>query len=199
MLRLKNIIEEIEPQYVVYTFIPDHINRDINYDRRLHVKCFEFSGTKPIFTFKNNQLKQVKKPQKYDVIDRFKLPLFLSMNYQNFREKSLIKSKKAQYITKEIINEISNLSIKYNAKDYYIYYDNIHGVSSSSWNNYLSNYMFNDDKKDRVLNFTNWAEDSQPAGTKYYVNDYDDYHPNATLSAEIAKRFIDKFGGDFYE
>lgn len=198
MLRLKSLIKEIDPTFVVYTFIPDHVNRDKNYDRRLHVKCFEFSGTKPVFVFENG-LKQIRKPQTYDVVDRFKTLLFLDLNWQIFREKMLTKDGKDIYFTKEIINEISNLSNEYAAKDYYIYFDNVYDISANNWNNYLSSYVFNPEDQNKILNFTNWAKDSKLPGVKYYVNSEDDYHPNASLSAEIAKRFVEKFKSEFID
>lgn len=199
MLRLKGFVEDFSPQYIVYTFIGDHINRDINYDRRLHVKCYRFSGTKPVFVVDKGKLKKIRKPQTYDKVDRFKTLLFLSMSYQNFQEQKLIKTGDSKIITKEIINEISKLAKENNAQDYYIYYDTTYNLSNNNWNDYLSAYMFGDSKEDRVLNFFNWASDSQFPGTKYYSNEDDDIHPNASLSAEIAKRFVDKFGGDFSE
>ncbi|MBT3249525.1 MAG: hypothetical protein HN846_04955 [Candidatus Pacebacteria bacterium] len=197
MAYLKIMIEKIRPSYVIYTFIQDHINRDINYDRRLHVKCFEFSGTKPVFTLKNNKLEQVKKPQEYKSVDRFKILLFLSMSYQNFLEKILMKNEVAIDITKAIINEVSNLSNENNARDYYIYYDTLYEASPNSWNDYLSSRVFGGVEKGKVLNFTNWADDSKKTGLKYYISSDDDYHPNASLSAEIAKKFVDKFGDEF--
>ncbi len=198
MVRLQNIISLIKPEYVVYTFIPDHINRNINYDRRLQAKCLQFSGTKPVFTVRNDRLIQIRSPHTYDYTDKYKSLLFLNLSYQAFNEKWLLKNNKAVGITKKLVEEISEISSQNNAKDYYIYYDIIFDKSPESWNEYLLNTIFLD-KKDKVLNFTNWAVDSKTMGTKYYVDSDDDYHPNASLSAEIAKRFVEKFNADLLE
>ncbi|AKM81067.1 MAG: hypothetical protein UT13_C0001G0105 [Candidatus Pacebacteria bacterium GW2011_GWF2_38_9] len=199
MIHLKNLISEIRPDFVVYTFIPDHINRDINYDRRIHVKCLDFNGTKPVFRIVDGQLKQIRKPKLYKTVDRFKLALFLDDIYQISKEREQIESGDAEKITKEIINQISELVRNNGAQDYYIYYDNVYDTSIYSYNDYLVKYIFDGDKEDKVFNFTNWAIDSQTKGKKYYVNDEDDYHPNASLSAEIAKGFFNKFKDHFLD
>jgi len=193
MLRLRSMINDIKPKHIVYTFNFDHINRDINYDRRLHIKCSEFAGTKPIFKIKDGGIYQTHFPQKYSITDRFRIPLFLSLSYQNYKEKSLTKSGKNQEITKAIIDDISTLANKHKAKDYYIYYDTTYDLSPDNANKHLSEYLFDSHKRQKVLNFTNWASDSQTTGTKYYTNEKDFMHPNASLSTKIAEQFVEKF------
>lgn len=194
---LRNYIDWLKPSYVVYTFIPDHIDRNINYDRRQHLKCYYFSGTKPVFSIRQGELVQIENPQKYILEDRFKTLLFLRSNYRLFREKKWDRSGFALEITQKLIQEIDNLSKNYGAKALYIYYDTAYGESEQNWNKFIMDKIFEKGKMERVLNFTNWAYDSQPAGTKYYVSDTDDIHPNSTLSAEIAKKFVEKFEEEF--
>lgn len=197
MLRLKEHIKGLNPEYVVYTFIPDDKNRNVNYDRRLHVKCFEFAGTKPLFSLEDNQLIQQAFPQKYSDTDRYKLPLFLSHSWQNFQEQQQQKNGKDIDLTRELIKEIKNISNQNKAKDYYIYFDTIYDTSSNNWNEYMAKKILSEDQLERTLMFTNWAVDSGNKGTKYFVNKNDDVHPNSSLSAVVAKKFVEKFAPDF--
>ncbi len=198
LLRLEKYIEDFSPEYVIYTFIVDDKNRNINYDRRLHFKCLEFAGTKPLFALSNGNIKQVLFPKKYEKVDRFKLPLFLSHSKQNLVEQLDMKYGQDIDLTKALIQEIENTSKHHHAKDFYIYFDTTYDLSENSQNNYLSKRIFSQDQLDRTLMFVNWAEDSSEKGLKYFVNSDDDIHPNASLSAVLAKKFVEKFGAQFY-
>lgn len=196
-LHLKELIDVVKPDFVVYTFIPDHINRDVNYDRRIHVKCFEFNGTKPVFELQDGVLNFYRLPKRYNEVDKLKIVLFLDNVLQLNRENKLLDSDSARSLTKATINEMSSLINSDGAEDFYIYYDTIYDDSADSYNDFLFDYIFDDDKKERVLNFTNWATDSSVKGTKYFVNESDNYHPNAILSNKIAEFFVEKFSADF--
>lgn len=194
LLRLEKYIEKYKPLYVVYTFIPDHINRNLNYDRRLHYACLRYAGTKPVFKVENGSLQYLKKPEKYENIDRFKVPLLLNLSYQNYFEKEMLESGEYMTIAQSIVDRMNEVSKKHGAEVYYIFYDTIYDTSFDNFNFILSENIFGGDESDHVLDFINWATDSSTKGTKYFVNKDDNYHPNASLSAEIAKRFVEKFG-----
>jgi hypothetical protein len=194
MLRLKEIINEVKPEFVVYTFIPDHINRDNNYDRRLHVDCFSFAGTKPVFNLENNDLKQIYYPKQYEEVDRIKLSLLFSNVFQVNFEKKMKNTGKDVAVTKEIVKELKQISQAAGAKNYFIYYDTTYNLSTDNYNYYLLQNIFNEEEGSKVLDFTNWATDSVGKGKKYYINDDDDYHPNSSISSEIANKFVEKFG-----
>lgn len=197
LLRLKKQIGELDPSYVVFTFINDHNNRNVNYDRRQHVKCFEFAGTKPLFTVKNNQLTQIGSPKKYIDTDRYKLPLLFQHSWQNFREQVAHKSGFDLKITRAILEEVGATTKRNGAQDFYIFFDTIYNPNSDNYSQFVANEILSDDQLKRTLMFINWAEDSGQKGTKYYANDEDDIHPNASLSALIAKKFVEQFEVSF--
>lgn len=197
LLRLEKFIDELDPDYVVYTFIVDHKNRNINYDRRLHVKCFEFSGTKPLFDISKNELKQVGYPKKPILTDRFKVNLFLSHSWQNFREQIQRNYGGDTELTQGLVTKIGETVKNSGAADYYIYFDTIYDPNEDGYHHQVAKSIFSEDQLSRTLMFINWAEDSNKKGTKYYVNENDDLHPNASLSALMAKSFVEKFGGTF--
>lgn len=199
LLRLKQFIQDLEPSYVVYTFIPDHRNRNTNHDRRLHIKCFEFAGTKSVFKVKDGQLKQIAFPAEYDQVDRFKLPLFLSHTWQIWREQTWLRNETDLKLAATLVKEIQEVVKQHRAKDYYIYFDTFYDLNQDNYNNHLLNQIFSPDQQQRTLVFTNWAKDSWGKGKKYFIADDDDVHPNASLSAVIAKKFVEKFASDFAE
>lgn len=193
---MKQLIDQIQPKYVVYTFITDHLNRNLNYDRRLHLKCFVFPGTKPLFSAVNGKLTQIAKPQPTSETDKFKLPLLISRAGQTWREKVAQKNGSGLDLARALVAEIKSEAKRQNATDYYIYYDTQYDLAEDSWNNQVFQQVFSEEQQARTLVLTNWATDSAKKGTKYYVNEDDDIHPNASLSALIAKEFVAKFAQD---
>ncbi len=66
-LMLSKICNAFNIKYVVYTFIPGHLRRNINYDRRLLYPKTKFLGTKPLFKINNHgDLVLSKKPIRYE-------------------------------------------------------------------------------------------------------------------------------------
>ncbi|MDH5533147.1 MAG: hypothetical protein OEX81_01830 [Candidatus Pacebacteria bacterium] len=197
MLQLDKYIEYIKPDFVVYTFIPDHLRRDVNHDRRLHYKCFEYAGTKPVFSVLDGELKQLMYPQKYSYTDKIKLFLFINNSYHLFRENNLLTDGSGIEVTKKVIDQMNLLSDNVKAKQYFIFYDTVYDNSKDGWNDELYRNLFSNKYENKTLKFYNWAQDSELIGKKYFVNDNDDYHPNASLSAVLAEEFIKKFKIDF--
>lgn len=197
MLALERHLEALEPTYVVYLFIPDHIQRNINHDRRLRTQCLSFDGTKPVYKLDSqNNLKLDKKPQPYQTYDSFKIPLLIKSSYQRYREELMNRNGQAIEITEKLVDRIAYLSRSAGAQDLYIYYDSVYDPSPNNHHHFLKKAIFSD-KEDMVLDFTNWAPDSEEPGTKYYVDETDDSHPNASLSARLAEEFVEKFKLNF--
>ncbi len=53
-LRLKRYMYDFNTVAVIYTFLPAHVNRNLNYDRRLLFRGIRMVGTKPLFGLKRN-------------------------------------------------------------------------------------------------------------------------------------------------
>ncbi len=67
LILLKKYFHKFNTKIVVYTFNPDHLIYDSNYDRRILFPNAKFLGTKPLFSLNaNNELFIKKLPQKYD-------------------------------------------------------------------------------------------------------------------------------------
>lgn len=195
--QLEKHIAGIDPQYIIYTFIPDHMARNVNYDRRLITKCITFNGTKPLYGLDaHGELKQIKQPKEYKLIDKFKLSLFINNIYQQHRSEKLIKNGGAEKITKKLVDEISKISQKHQAKDYYIYYDITPNESGLKWNQNLLAEIF-ENKSERVLNFVKIVEDFEAVRHKYFIPEEHGYHPSSFITDEIAEKFVEKFGQEF--
>jgi hypothetical protein len=54
LLRLRRYIDKFETVVVVYTFLPAHVNRNHNYDRRVLFPGIRMVGTKPLFGLKRD-------------------------------------------------------------------------------------------------------------------------------------------------
>ncbi len=61
-LRLKQYINKFNTIAVVYTFLPAHINRNMNYDRRLLFPGVRMVGTKPLFGLRSDGSVYLKNP-----------------------------------------------------------------------------------------------------------------------------------------
>ncbi len=67
MLLLKRHLSKFNTKVVIYTFIDNHIERNINYDRRILFRGGRFIGTKPLFELDNNGELYIKKePKTYE-------------------------------------------------------------------------------------------------------------------------------------
>ncbi len=66
-LALKRFLPRYDTQWVVYTFIEDHVRRNANYDRRMILPEGRFLGTKPLFRLgRNGELSLARKPLLYE-------------------------------------------------------------------------------------------------------------------------------------
>lgn len=68
-LKLRQVMKKYKPKYVIMDFIDDYDNRNVNRDRRSLYPCNKFSGTKPLFSNKNNELVLKYIPVKYEEYD----------------------------------------------------------------------------------------------------------------------------------
>jgi len=193
LVRLQQYINRIKPSVVVYTFIPDHINRNINHDRRQHSECSSFPGTKPLFGIKKDALVQKRKPVEIYQYDQLKMRLVLRHTFDQLREKISRKTKEDEKLTEKLIQEIENVSRKAGAINYHIYYDN-HYDLFDNWNDRFVKEFF-EDQGLKVLPFLNFTSD--PEGD-YYVPS-SDYHPNSKLTTMIAEAFVKKFGQEILQ
>ncbi len=54
LLSLERYIGRFDTRFVVYTYIPDHVRRNDNYDRRLFFRSGRWPGSKPLFGVRDN-------------------------------------------------------------------------------------------------------------------------------------------------
>lgn len=189
--KLYAVIEEVKPSVIIYTFIPDHLLRNINYDRRQIFKCVAFPGTKPLYSIRDKQLLRVLSPIEISEYDRFRLPVLLRNAYDKIRMDSIKKSGSDIIVTKGLLSNIENTGEKNGASVFYIYYDNKTDTSSNSSNNKLLKELFLSSGY-KVLPFFDWATD--PKGD--YYPSVSNYHPNGKVTSIMSERFITLFGSD---
>jgi hypothetical protein len=60
-LRLKRYMDKFNTIAVIYTFLPAHVNRNMNYDRRVLMPGVRMAGTKPLFGLKRDGSVYLKK------------------------------------------------------------------------------------------------------------------------------------------
>lgn len=192
LIKLKQQIEEIQPLIVVYTFIPDHLYlRNLNYNRRLHFKCLEFEGTKPLYKYDNGQIFLEKLPQKYEDYDKFPAISLIKDATTLMWERSVSKTDYAFDLTNGLIDEIELVSAASSATNYYIFYDNANDQQANFNNQQISDRLFKNRSR-KVLNFYGWSTDLN----KDFISQEDGFHPSASTSAEMAKSFVNAFGNE---
>jgi hypothetical protein len=196
--RLRDSMEVVKPSIVVYTFIPDHINRNINSDRQELFKCFPYWGTKPVFTKTNNKdmygLKQIRFPEPIEEKYKNKVALVLNNFFDRIRESDWKKRGLDVEIAKSLIKEIESENNWSKASTYYIVYDNIYDPSPNSYNQSLVQKLFLDQNL-KVLPFFDFAKD--PKGD-YYVS-VSHFHPNGKVTSMLAEEFNKKFGQEILD
>ena len=78
LLLLKRHFSKFNTKLVVYTFISNHIERNINYDRRMLFRHARFVGTKPLFGLSDERTLYLrKKPRKYEELTEFRIWSFV--------------------------------------------------------------------------------------------------------------------------
>jgi len=187
-LRLKQYVNDLRPSIVVYTFIPDHLLRNINFDRRMYFRSMYFPASKSIFQVKNQSLSLYRSVKRTEDLDRLRLRTLLTFSYDYFREKHWKKTGQDLLIQKQILAELENLGRENDFKVLYLHYDVEQPGNADSFNQYLSTELFTNHKR-KVLNFFNWA--TLGAAGDYFVHPDDIYHPNSFVNSLIAREFVD--------
>lgn len=198
LLRLRQYIDVVKPAVIVNTFIPDHLNRNINTDRRQLAKCISFPGTKPMFIKKDQQentdLVQKNFPEPIEKKYVNKVPLLVGDISDRLRENSWKREEYDIELTKILLKEIDREASNHQARTYNIFYDNIYDQSSGSFNNRLVKTLFKDQHL-RVVPVFDFAKD--PNGD-YYVP-VSHYHPNGNINTLMAQDFYKEFGQEILD
>jgi hypothetical protein len=194
LIRMRQYIGTIKPSIIVYTHIPDHLERNINSDRSQLFKCLRFKGTKPLFTVtkssKDNGLKQIRSPEEVDEHSLFKTPLFVENQFDRLRMSIWKKSGKDTVLTKALLKQISDEGSNFGSV-FFIYYDTYYDPRPDSYNEKSVKKIFTDQNL-KVLPVFNFASD--PKGD-YFVS-VSHYHPNGKVTSIIADEFYKKFGAE---
>lgn len=192
LIKLQQQITQLNPLVVVYTFIPDHLYlRNLNYNRRLHFKCLEFEGTKPLYKLDHDQLYLEKLPQTYQKYDRFPVVSLFKDATDLLWEKRVSKTDYAFDLTNALLSEIERTSQNVEAKNYFIFYDNSNNVQANFNNEQISNRLFKE-KSRKVLDYFGWSTNPKLD----FISEEDGIHPSSTSSANLAKKFVEVFGDE---
>lgn len=76
-LRLQQLVPAYAPVFVVVDIHEDQDYRNVNRDRRSLFPCSRLTGTKPMFTVKNNRLVQMYRPERFETYDNPRLRLLV--------------------------------------------------------------------------------------------------------------------------
>jgi hypothetical protein len=84
LLRLRRYIKKFRTVAVVYTFLPAHVNRNHNYDRRVLFPGIKMEGTKPLFGVKHNgSVYLKKKPVRFENYNYLRLWVHVKRAWHN--------------------------------------------------------------------------------------------------------------------
>ena len=84
-LRLQRHMHRFNVAAVVYTFIPPHVNRNLNYDRRVLFPGLRMAGTKPLFGMKRGGSVYLKKrPVRIEHYDCLRLWVHAQRVWHNY-------------------------------------------------------------------------------------------------------------------
>jgi len=85
LMILQRHSRDLNPRFVVYTFLLDHVRRNNNADRRLIFPGAKFLGTKPRFaTRRDGTLEQVEKPARYEDLSQLRLWQLLQLAWAKY-------------------------------------------------------------------------------------------------------------------
>jgi hypothetical protein len=195
LIKLQKYINLIKPSIIVYTFIPDHLNRNVNFNRSSIFNCLVFPGTKPLFGLNNNRLVLEKNPINSSTYTRIKTSLVIKNALNRFREIRAIKTGFNLKLTEKIIDEIEFVASQHQADTYYIYYEEKEGSGKGNLFQYHLNNLnqiFAQNSKS-VLEFIDFVEDPTQ---KYFLSQEDQHHPSSYTTSLIANQFVSKFGDE---
>lgn len=174
-LLMQKLIPIYRPAMVITDYISDHDKRNVNQDRRYMFPCMKFSGTKPVFTVENGNLKQNNLPQNYTFFNGFKIRLV----WQRFGESSKIKNWTYQEeLTKALMLAMSDLARLNKVK-----------LLTINFDTELTEYQ-RQSKQTSVVVVNNQENKS------LYIND--GVHPNSSGTTEMLEKFWSKVGKTWF-
>jgi hypothetical protein len=176
LLRLRRYINKFNTIAVVYAFLPAHVNRNHNYDRRVLFPGIRMVGTKPLFGLKRDgSVYLKKKPVLVEEHDYIRLWVHVQRAWHNRGPYPKLKLSRA--LIQTMGKEVEAAGAKF-VLIYWSFWDD-DAVFSYPVFNKLSFPLI-----DLVANHPDGWEDMRLP---------DDSHPNAQAGAYVAKRLAAKF------
>lgn len=164
-VRLKKLLPIYKPRYVIVDVIEDHENRNINRDRRALYPCMTFSGTKPIFSIRNQKLALTYAPERYERYDNPRLRLL----WRRFDE-----------VLRRVRGDKRELAVG-------LYRDLKRSVGEEQATLFQVNYAY--PVQDYQMNDRDSVVEIQPE--EQYV--LDGFHPNSKGTSRMVDMFLEKF------
>ena len=176
LLRLRRYIKKFNTIAVVYTFLPAHVNRNHNYDRRVLFPGVKMVGTKPLFGIKRNgSVYLKKKPVRIEDHNYLRLWVHVKRAWHNHGPYPRLK------LSRALIETMGKEVEKAGAVFILVYW--------SFWeDDAIFAYPIFDGISYPLVDLVA----QHPHGWKN-MRLPDDSHPNAQAGAYVAKRLIAKF------
>ena len=176
LLRLRRYINKFKTIAVVYTFLPAHVNRNHNYDRRVLFPGIKMEGTKPLFGLKRDgSIYLKKKPVRFKDYSYFRLWVHVQRAWHNRGPHPRLKLSRALIDT--MGKEIKAAGAEF-ILVYWSFWDDDAAITYPIFNEISFPLV------DLVTQHPDGWEDMRLP---------DDSHPNAEAGAYVAKRLADKF------
>ena len=160
---------------VIYTFIPAHIKRNANNDRRLVYRRGRFMGTKPVFVLDNTDTPVLKKrPQRYEDFSYSRVWALLRMAYLKLGPRPSLELTKSLILAMK--DRVESLGAEFIVVD---------------WDQDWSNPEYGDLILDSIdLNLIDTG-DNPPNGWKSWVIP-GDKHPTKAANSHVAALILSK-------
>ncbi|MGD2112683.1 MAG: hypothetical protein PVI50_04795 [Gammaproteobacteria bacterium] len=175
LLRLKRFIDVFNTRVVVYSFIPDHVNRNANYDRRELIRGARFKGTKPLFALEADGMPYLSKaPRLYEDYHYSRLWAFVRLFWQRWGPGP------RQELTRGLIREMNRLAESRGATLI---------VVDWNWDRPAAGSPIAALTREGI-HLVDTARNAPPGWIRWWNNGWnipDDSHPNAKANARIAR------------
>ncbi len=180
LIRLKRFIDEFNTKVVVYSFIPDHINRNANYDRRELIRNARFKGTKPLFSLRSDGTLYLKKaPVLYEDYHYSRLWAVMRLLWDQWGPRP------GAELTLSLIKEMKRLVESRGATLIVVDWDWDRPASGSEISGLAQ----------ANVNLVDTRMDAPPGWIKWWNNGWniiDDSHPNARANGRVANLVYEK-------
>jgi hypothetical protein len=185
LLALERYIDRFPTRIVVYTFIPDHLQRNDNYDRRLYDPQSHWPGSKPLFGVRADGSAFLRKRPK-PAAELTHLHLLQAIEFAWTRWGPLPSVE----LTTAIIRELARYCRSKGVRLLVVYW---------SFNSSTENYYMSWVKPDHLSVFAGTGADvlDLTAGAPPDWGDWvvpDDRHPNARAHDRAAKLIVERLG-----